>query len=205
MYYSAEAAQKPGTHCVGAATASSPQGPFIARPESFACHIDAGGALDPSGFIDDNGKMYVVYKVDGNNIGHGGLCNNGNAPIVPTPIMLQEVSPADGPLVEAPALVKVNGMYTLFFSSGCYTGAYDTSYATSVNGITNGGQHYVKSREPLLITGTYGLQSPGGLSINRKNPSEVIFHADDGANNWGMRQMYTGHVTYDANARKVTI
>ena len=49
-----------------------------------------GDAIGPPPFQDSNGKLYV-YKVDGNSIGHGGDCNNGIEPLVPVPIMLQEL------------------------------------------------------------------------------------------------------------------
>lgn len=68
-----------------------------------------------------------MYKVDGNNLGGGGTCGNGNEEYS-TPIMLQlmecdGVTPngapmqlldriaADGPLIEAPSLVLVKGTY----------------------------------------------------------------------------------------------
>lgn len=74
-----------------------------------------------------------------------------NAPIHPTPILLQRVdtdgvtkigSPVqifdrttqDGPLVEAPSLYydAPSGRYVLFYSSGCYADpSYDTAYAFS--------------------------------------------------------------------------
>lgn len=31
-----------------------------------------GGAIDPAGFVESDGSHYVVYKIDGNSIGHGG-------------------------------------------------------------------------------------------------------------------------------------
>jgi len=54
-----------------------------------------GGSIDPAGFVDTDGTIYVVWKIDGNNIGHGGNCNNGVEPIEPTPIMMQRMA-ADG-------------------------------------------------------------------------------------------------------------
>lgn len=129
---------------------------------SFFC--SAGGAIDPAGFHDSNGDFYLVWKVDGNNIGHGGSCNNGVAPIVytfasprrsftiltlallqvPTPIMIQQLTADgtafaagstateildrdtdDGPLIEAPSLVRSSeGIYFLSFSSNCYRYAF---------------------------------------------------------------------------------
>ena len=109
-----------------------------------SCDHSKGGAIDADGFIDINSNdpaHYVVYKIDGNSIGHGGACKNTKQPIVPTVIMLQRVSssdgytligdpvellhniPADGPNIEAPALVFLpdSGLYFLFYNTGCFT------------------------------------------------------------------------------------
>jgi beta-xylosidase len=145
LYYTAESSQDAPHHCVGTATSATIEGPYTPASTPLACPLDQGGAIDPSGFTDTDGKHYVVYKIDGNSIGHGGNCNNAVAPIVPTPIMLQQVASdgftpvgdpiqildrddADGPLVEAPDLILVNGVYVLFFSSNCFDSTlYDIS------------------------------------------------------------------------------
>ena len=106
-------------------------------PAALACPTELGGALVPSRIIDIDGTIYVAYKVDGNNHGHGGICGNTVPPLVDTPILLQRlaedaikpVGPPvdimdrtrdDSPLVEAPALVRSDkGVYFLSFSSGC--------------------------------------------------------------------------------------
>lgn len=155
MYYTAALKSNPKLHCLGIASASTVTGPY--RPigqDPWICPKAQGGAIDPAGYYDpkDNTR-WVVYKIDGNAIGHGGSCNNGVKPIVNTPILLQQVStqdgvtkiggpiklidrdPIDGPLVEAPSLTKMSdGTYVLFFSSNCWsTTFYDVSYATSRN------------------------------------------------------------------------
>ncbi|EEY14086.1 glycosyl hydrolase family 43 protein [Verticillium alfalfae VaMs.102] len=162
-----------GRHCVGVALADSMTGPYRPMPEPWACHLDQGGAIDPAGFHDaGTGRRYVVYKVDGNHDGNGGDCGNSVDPVVSTPIMLQEVGPdgftkignpvqildrteADGPLVEAPDIVRLeDGTYVLFFSSWCYASdKYNINYAVSrrVEGP------YIRSLRPLLQTGDYGL------------------------------------------------
>ena len=145
--------------------------------------------------------------------------------------MLQQVSPsdgftligdpqqildrgdADGPLVEAPSLTRVadansagGWLYILFFSSNCYSGdLYDVSYATSSNGIRNGGADYEKSSAPLLVTGSDGgqLYSSGGLDVG-PDASKVVFHADLGQSA-DTRQMWVGQITVDAEKRTVSI
>ena len=195
-------------------------------------YLSEGGAIDPAGFLDADGKQYVVYKIDGNSIGHGGNCGNGVAPIVPTPLMLQEVSAtngstpigdpvqildrgeADGPLIEAPSLVRVpdatsagGWLYILFFSSNCYTGGkYDTSYATSSSGVYATGEEYVKAKKPLLVTGMSGLYSPGGLDVGMGPGAklQVLFHADKGKSA-DVRPMWAGEISVDIPARTVSI
>lgn len=87
-------------------------------------------------------------------------------------------SDADGPLVEAPSLVRAgDGTYLLFFSSNCYsTTLYDISYATSSS--LKG--PYAKSTEPLLVTGDYGLTAPGGATsfVDDDGSAALVFHAN---------------------------
>lgn len=146
-----------------------------------------------------------MYKIDGNSIGNGGSCGNTVAPIVSTPIMLQQLEDdgvtlvgdaielldrgdADGPLIEAPDIVRNSaGVYFLFFSSNCYsTTLYDVSYATasSVKGP------WTKSSAPLLVTGDYGLTAPGGASATL-DASAIVFHANCDAG----RCMYERSIT----------
>jgi hypothetical protein len=113
------------THCVAAATSTSPVGPYTPEAQPIACQTAGGGAIDPAGYQDTNGTRYIVYKVDGSSLGGGGPCGNANGEYS-TPIMLQEmeadgVTPtgdpvqildrgqSDGPLIEAPALILHNG------------------------------------------------------------------------------------------------
>ncbi|KAL1634634.1 hypothetical protein SLS58_010576 [Diplodia intermedia] len=207
LYYSAAKKDKP-RHCIGAAVGASAQGPYAPLSEPFACHDDQGGTIDPAGFKDvATGKRYVVYKIDGNNAGNGGLCGNTKAPQVPTPIMLQEVGPdgytkvgepkmildrdaADGPLVEAPYLFRTEaGKYVLFFSSNCFaTDLYDIGYAfaDSVEGpYTKGG--------PFAVTGVAGLTAPGGATVAHDG-KHMVFHAADQD---GGRAMYTAEVSFE--------
>lgn len=168
--------------------------------------MNQGGAIDPSGFVDTDGKVWVVYKIDGNSLGGGGPCGNGDAKHMhPTPIMLQQVDPkdgithignpqqildrgsGDGPLIEAPSLIKSpGGVYVLFFSSNCYnTPLYDISYATSKKLQAT----FSKAKEPLIRPGDYGLNSPGGATAY-KDGSKIVFHADKNYGDPSVREMY---------------
>ncbi|KAK4549157.1 hypothetical protein LTR36_007615 [Oleoguttula mirabilis] len=235
MYYSAdkaslhngtESAHVPGRHppphCIGAAVSETddPAGPYKPVATALACPIDQGGAIDPAAFQDHDGTLYVTYKIDGNNIGHGGLCGNTKAPIVQTPIKLQKMHPdgttkdgnettimdrikADGPLVEAPALVRSHeGIYFLFFSSGCTRSpTYDVKYATAQN-ITG---PYERAQYPFLQTGDWGLLAPGSVGVHDDGNGgfNMAFHARVTAPQGNIRAMFTTKLEF--NGRVATM
>ncbi|KAJ6086579.1 hypothetical protein N7467_005493 [Penicillium canescens] len=181
MYYSGEAKSNVGHHCVGTAVADKPAGPYVPSNTPLSCRLDRGGSIDPAGFKDKDGSRYVVFKVDGNSVGHGGDCNNGIEPLVGTPILLQKVAADgvtpigdavqildrstadnDGPLVEAPNLILHGDTYFLFYSTHCFTDPkYDMRWATA-SSITG---PYTKTNVPLINAQNSGLLSPGGGNV----------------------------------------
>ncbi|CEL08659.1 hypothetical protein ASPCAL11806 [Aspergillus calidoustus] len=188
MYFSAIATSS-GKHCIGTAKSTSVTGSYTGQETPLACHTDEGGAIDASGFQDTDGTRYVVYKVDGNSL-------NGDGTTHPTPIMLQRLASdgvtaegdpvqildrdeADGPLVEAPSLLHVDGTYYLSFSSNWYNSLnYDVSYATA-SAVTGPYTKVQAPDAPLLVSGDGSdvgpLGGPGGadfLDVNR-----MVFHA----------------------------
>ncbi|KAF2857785.1 glycoside hydrolase family 43 protein [Piedraia hortae CBS 480.64] len=208
----------PPPHCIGAAIARDPIGPYSPLDRPLACPINRGGAIDADGFRDSNGDMYVVYKVDGNNIGHGGDCGNTVEPLLPTPIMLQKlladgVTPdgepsqildrveEDGPLVEAPVIVQSpDGLYFLFFSSGCTRSpSYNVKYATA----TNVQGPYTRAPIPLLRTGDFGLLAPGSVGIHREpgtNDYNMVFHARVAEDDTGLvRAMFNTKLSFNGH------
>ncbi|WPH04489.1 Hypothetical protein R9X50_00738000 [Acrodontium crateriforme] len=213
MYYTAALKSNPRLHCVSFATSKDVNGPYVdSTTQPWTCDVRTGGTIDPSGYKDADGTRWVVYKIDGNALGHGGACMNSVHPIVSTPIMLQQVSaadghtkigepiklltngPHDGPVVEAPVLTKLGSKYVLFFSSNCFaTPLYDSSYAiaTDIKGP------YTKYG-PLFVTGDLGLTAPGGLSI-ATNGNHAIWHGDYK----GSRAAYTALLALDGN--RVTV
>lgn len=158
-----------------------------------------------------------MYKVDGNSLGGPEPCGNGDGRHA-TPLMLQEVSAkdgfspiadattlidrddGDGPLIEAPALVRSKeGVYVLFFSSNCYkTEWYDTAYATSrsLKGP------YMQAGKPLLKTGTLGLFAPGGADV-LEDGERIVFHANK-KGDAKVRQMFTSGIKIDGTSLALT-
>jgi beta-xylosidase len=151
----------------------------------------SGGAIDASGFKDTDGSIYIVYKIDGNSLSPGGPCGNPGPDYRPTPIMLVPVQsdgvtpsgPAiqvldrdanDGPLIEAPSLVRMgDGTYTIFFSSNCWdTTYYDVTWASAPT-VTGPYTKY----GPLLVTSSGGLTAPGGATAS-SDGQHLVFHAN---------------------------
>ncbi|KAB8255344.1 putative arabinan-endo 1,5-alpha-L-arabinase [Aspergillus pseudonomiae] len=208
IYYSAATSGTNSKHCVGAATSSSVTGPYSPEQDVLACDKSKGGAIDAAGFKDDDGTYYVVYKVDGNSLNQGSEYH-------PTPIMLQKlksdaVTPdgdavqlidrddADGPLVEAPSLVKSGGQYYLSFSSNWYnTLKYDVSYAVAST-VTGPYTKASAPDAPLLVSGDSSdggpLGGPGGSDF-RQDGGAIVFHAfNNGQNMTKGRGMWAANV-----------
>jgi beta-xylosidase len=117
-YYTAFSAAN-GNHCIGAATSSTPAGPFTPQSGPILCDASGGGVIDASGFEAPGGALYLVWKVDGNSIGKS------------TPIFIQPLGAdgytlqgsatqlitddsVDGGIVEAPSLVYWDDFYYLY-------------------------------------------------------------------------------------------
>ncbi|KAI5365427.1 putative glycoside hydrolase, family 43 [Septoria linicola] len=213
MYFSASTIEDTTKHCVGAAVSDNVLGPYTpTSDEPLFCPLSEGGAIDAAGY-NDNGQRYIVYKVDGNSLGHGGACNNQVEPIVPTPLKLQPVASdgytlqgdatilldhvgaTDDGILEAPVVVKKDGIYFLLFSSGCFTTTnYDVDYATA-DSITG---PYTRAASPLISTGQDGLQGPGGADVS-KDLKYLLFHANYGNG----RGLFTAMVTIDGQTLTV--
>lgn len=214
MYFSAAPKENKKQHCVAAATSSSPKGPYTPTNSALACLLDEGGAIDPSGFQDADGRRYVVYKIDGNNVGSKS-----------TPLMLQRlksdgVTPdgeakklldrddLDGPLIEAPSLVLRDGTYYLSFSSNLYsTTKYDVSYATA-SAVTGPYKKAQGSDAPLLQTGDTTsdgkkLAAPGGSDFS-EDGGKIVFHAFRNGENMDQgRAMFSADITLSKG--KITV
>ncbi|KAI5991362.1 glycoside hydrolase family 43 protein [Pisolithus marmoratus] len=196
MYYAAESPSQM-THRVGAATSTNPVGPYTPQTQPIACQTAGGGAIDPAGFQDVDGQRYIVYKVDGNNL--GGEMMEADA-LTPTgdPVQILDRGPQDGPLIEAPVLILHNGTYVLTFSSNCYnTDLYDISYATAPSVFGP----YMKASSPFLVTGDDGLTGPGEVTPT-PDGTFMVFHATVNFNPL-TGCMYTATISWNGTAMNV--
>jgi hypothetical protein len=124
----------PPTHCVGAAYARTPSGPFVATAKPFICQLDHRGTIDAR-VIDTPGGLVMLSKSEDNaNPSVPGPDQNG-----PTGIYAQHLSPDgrtllgtatkilapsepwEGTILEAPDMVEAWGTWWLFFSGNWYS------------------------------------------------------------------------------------
>lgn len=122
MYYVArdKAADR---QCIGVAVSDKPEGPFKdPNTGAFVCQPKLGGSIDAYPFQDEDGKLYLLWKNDGNCCGLDvGLWIEELTPdgmnLIGEPVQLiKRDQPWERPLIENPAMVKHNGKYYLFYS-----------------------------------------------------------------------------------------
>jgi beta-xylosidase len=169
-------------HCLGAAVAARPEGPFhgVARP--LVCAGFPEGVIDPSPFRDADGRLYLYFKADGNCCGRpaaiygvrlraDGLAATGK----PVRLFANDESPAryddwEWHVVEAPTMVRRGGGYFLFYS-GNYFGNknYSVGYrrcAAPLQGCSDPGENPIlwsHPGSPLIGPGHQSvLAAPGG-------------------------------------------
>ena len=170
LYYAADVAGPGGgEECISVATAGQPQGPFTDNSVSpLECQPALGGSLDPSPFIDTDGKVYLEWKSNGGagpatiwseQLDPAGTGFAANA----TPVQLLEPDQGwEGGVVEAPDLVTSGGRYFLFYSGNNWDSAgYAVGVATCTGPL---GPCTKPSSQPILATSST-TQGPGGESV----------------------------------------
>ncbi len=131
LYY-ATPDRSPDRECLSVATADRPTGPFTDGSAGPLVCPDGGGAIDPSPFVDVDGRTYLLWKSYG---GPDGIVIRELAPdgvsFVGEPHLLLAADQGwEGGLVEAPAMVAHEGRYYLFYSANDWaTAGYGIGYA----------------------------------------------------------------------------
>jgi beta-xylosidase len=174
--------------CIGHALASKPTGPFIDRSsKAFVCQASLGGDIDPATFKDSNGRVYLLWKNDGNCCGmttwlYSQQLSSDGMKLLGKPVkLLREDAAWEGNLVEAPFMWKQAGKYYLFFSANAYNSySYAVGYATC-----KGPQGPCKDGpgNPILSSKCKAA-GPGGETIitDAKGQTWMFYHAWIGSN-----------------------
>ena len=186
LYYTA-ASLDPEAQCIGVASATRPEGPFIADGDGMlVCPGDEGGAIDATTFRHRDGSLWLIWKNDGN-------CCDLPVWISATPLsadgrtlagdrirLITTDLPWEGQVVEAPTLLEVDGRYHLFYSAGFYG---DDGYSTGHAVADDLAGPWVKDETPLMSSDTtdYRVVGPGGQDVFDGPDGErmIAFHGWD--------------------------
>ena len=153
--------------CISVAVADQPEGPFRdVSAEPFIFQLERGGSIDPSPFVDIDGTAYLLWKSDDNALDQPAsiwiqrLTDDGLALTGAPRELLRHDRDWERPLIEAPAMVRSEGHYYLFYSANWWESAnYAIGYATSQSPL--GPFQKVTGSGPWMATGDQAA-GPGG-------------------------------------------
>lgn len=207
MYYVARD-QETNRQCIGVAVSDTPEGPFTDPNEkAFICQGDLGGSIDAYPYRDDDGKLYMYWKNDGNCCGLEvwlwvqELSPDGMA-LIGEPIQLVKMDqPWERPLIENPAMVEHNDQYFLFYSGNWWEShRYAISYAVceTVSGPCE------KPLDEPWFDYEGSVMGPGGQAFftDEEGNLWMAYHAWTGANVGnaiGDRSLHIDLVTFDGD------
>lgn len=200
VLYSAYVNASTGKRCIGAATSSSPEGPFKGVTTPVLCNIftDAeGGVIDPDVFV-AFGANYLLWKSEGvpgqaaptlfsEQLSADGLSLVGNANQ-----LLVSHYPWEGTLVENPTMVSDNGRLYLFYSGNEWQSPnYAVGWAVCASVA---GPCVAPPNKPLLSSESSNLLGPGGGTV----------FADENGQWWlGFAAWIDGNTTQATGHRKL--
>jgi beta-xylosidase len=126
LYYTASDRRK-NAQCIGVAVAPDPLGPFVDdAAEPIVCQTALGGSIDADAFRDEDGKLYLYFKNDGNRVGQHTaiwaqqLSPDGLSVIGQAHELIHDDKSWEQRLVEAPTMVRTPAGYQLFFSAAYF-------------------------------------------------------------------------------------
>jgi beta-xylosidase len=170
VLYFAARSRATGGQCVGAATSASATGPFTSSAaEPLVCQPELGGSIDPYPFVDADGTPYLLWKADGNAVGSASvlfaqrLGPSGLTLESDAVALLRNDASWETPLIENPALVRLDGRYTLLYSGGWWeSDSYATGYATCATPL---GPCAKATTEQPLHASDRSVAGPGGATV----------------------------------------
>jgi hypothetical protein len=181
VYYTAREADS-RRQCVSRAVASTPTGPF--RDDATApllCQRDLGGSIDPSPFVDADGRIFLLWKAEGlgasaptiwsQELTADGLALTGTA----RPLLSVD-RPFERGVVEAPTLMYEGGGYFLVYAAADWNSRhYSTAFATCVGPSGP----CAKPADGRVLTSGPRIAAPGGAELFRDRHGALwaAFHA----------------------------
>jgi beta-xylosidase len=167
-----------GRQCIGLATAATVGGPYLAQPEPLLCDATRGGAIDASFVGGADGRLWLLFKDDGNCCGLPTAIRSvpltaDALGLAGEPATLVGADQAwEGGLVEGPTMTEVGGRWLLLYSGNRWDAP---DYAVGAAWCDGPAGPCRKQDGPALTSGR-GMKGPGGSEFVAST-SVVVFHA----------------------------
>jgi xylan 1,4-beta-xylosidase len=174
MYYTAN-------EKIAVATSESPVGPFVQT--EIKPMMENSKEIDPHVFIDENGQKYMYFvRLDHGNRSFGAELEDDMMSLRVNTIVecisqsqpWEIVSGKDWPVTEAPAVLKFDGKYYIFYTANDFRSpAYNVGYAVSDSPLGP----FKKSTSNPLISRNDGVQGTGGCEfVSDENNNLFMFY-----------------------------
>jgi len=180
VYYAAH--KKGGNLCLGIASADKPEGPYT---DHGPLMCEQAGSIDAFPMRDENGKLYLIWKEDGNSVKK------------PTPIWAMQMNEErtaligekkelfrntiewEGNLVEGVSMVKNGDYYYAFYAAAACCGAACT-YGVGVARSKQLLGPWEKYEKNPILAGTEQWTCPGhGTPVEKDGKHYFMYHAYD--------------------------
>jgi beta-xylosidase len=184
LYYAVHDAGT-GRQGISVATAADPAGPFVdGSDRPLILQLPRGGSIDPSPFVDADGRPYLVWKSDDNALRRrpslwGAPLRPDGVALAARPVeLLRHDAAWERPLIEAPSLVRTaGGAYVLFYSGGWWESAgYAVGWATGAGPL---GPFRKETTDGPWLASRPGMAGPGGAEVfvDAGGDWRIAFHA----------------------------
>lgn len=179
VYYVAQ--HKGGPLTIGVATAAAAAGPYEDHGPLVG---QSAGSIDPTPVYGDDGERYLMWKEDGNSVGlpttlwiqplsEDGLRLTGQARAI-----LTNDAAWEGHVIEAPSVIKRDGLYYLFYSGNACCGR-NCKYAVGVARATSPLGPWQKFSGNPILKGNAQWRCPGHGSVvdTKDGRTYFLYHA----------------------------
>lgn len=197
LYYTVREPRS-GRQAISVATAQHPEGPFVDGGDSpLVFQADRAGSIDPSPFVDGDGRAYLLWKSEDNalqrpsSLWGQALDDDGRGLAGTATELLSHDRAWERPLIEAPSMIRSEGRYHLFYSGGWWESpGYAIGYAIGPSVL--GPFTKVTTARPWFRSGR-AAAGPGGqeLFTDHAGGLYLAYHA------WN-----PGHVGYAAGGAR---
>jgi hypothetical protein len=155
--------------CISRAVAASPAGPFL-DDSSAPIVCDPGGSLDPSPFVDTDGRAFLLWKSEGfppggqTHLWSQQLSADGRSTVGTPARLISADRSFERGIVEGPSLLREGGRYFLVYSAANWTAqTYSIAYAT----CAGPSGPCTKPGENRVLRSGARLAGPGGAEVFR--------------------------------------